>query len=156
MTEPVTVIDDPTPWERAHDLTDAKRYLSIDPSVITKVKDALLCDEIFLMVLGWERSADLWFDDWGIEKRRYVVDKWFEFERLKGTPEGFRRFYELVGAKLLKVTSPPQMLYARAGWTQAERDAYLRQFQQIRIYPKVPVREFQRGFFASSLERSKA
>jgi hypothetical protein len=48
------------------------------------------------------------------------------------------------------------MPYPRRGWTEAERLAYLAQFQQIRIYPKVPVREFQRGMFVASAARSKA
>ena len=157
MTEVVSLLpSNATPWETAHELTDASRWDAIDPMVIVRTKDALQCEPQFLALLGWERSVDLWFDDWSEAKQRYVVDKWFEFERLKGTPEGFRRFYGLVGAKLLKVTSPPQMPYARRGWTDAERLAYLAQFQQIRIYPKVPVREFQRGMFVASAARSKA
>jgi hypothetical protein len=157
MNAPISLLpSNSTPWETAHELTDAARWAAIDPMVITRTKDALLCEQQFLALLGWERSVDLWFDDWSEEKRRYVVDKWFEFERLKGTPEGFSRFYGLAGSKLLKVTSPPQMPYPRRGWTDAERLAYLAQFQQIRIYPKVPAREFQRGMFVASEARSKA
>lgn len=157
MTEPASLLpQNATPWETAHELTDARRWVDLDPSVITKVKDALQCDARFLGVLGWERSVDLWYDDWPEAKKRHVVDRWFEYERLKGTVEGFRRFYSLVGAKLRKATLHPQMAYPRRGWSDDERARYLAQFQQIRIYPKVPVREFQRGFFVASAERSKA
>jgi len=157
VTEPASLLpQNATPWETAQELTDASRWAALDPSVITKVKDALLCDARFLAVLGWERSVDLWFEDWSEEKKRFVVDKWFAFERLKGTVEGYRRFFSLVGAKLRKATLHPQFAYPRRDWTEEERTRYLAQFQQIRIYPRVPVREFQRGFFASSLARSKA
>jgi P2-related tail formation protein len=63
-----------TPWETANELTDAARWAAIDPMVITRTKDALLCEPQFLALLGWERSVDLWFDDWPEEKQRYVVD----------------------------------------------------------------------------------
>lgn len=157
MTEIASLLpQNATPWETAHELTDATRWAALDPSIITKVKDALQCDARFLGVLGWERSVDLWYDDWPEAKKRHVVDKWFEYERLKGTVEGFRRFYSLVGAKLRKATLHPQMAYPRRGWSDEERAHYLAQFQQIRIYPKVPVREFRRGFFVASAARSKA
>lgn len=157
MTNPVSILPaNATPWDGPHELTDAARCAALDPSIITKVKDALLCEPQFLALLGWERSVDLWFDDWSEQKRRHVVDKWFEFERLKGTPEGFRRFYRLAGARLVKATLPPQGIYARGGMTEEQRAAYLAQFQQIRISPKVPVREFQRGFYPSRRPRSSA
>lgn len=145
-----------TVWEKANELTDAEAVADLDATVIWKVKDALLCDERFLAVLGWERSVDIWDETWPLEKKRFVVDQWFAYERLKGTPEGFRRAFSLHGVRLRKVTSPPQTLYARRGWTEQERAAYLAQFQQIRIYPLVPVREFQRGFFVASNARSKS
>lgn len=157
MTEAASLLpQNATPWETAHELTDAQRWADLDPSIITKVKDALQCDAWFLGVLGWERSVDLWYDDWSEEKKRHVVDKWFEYERLKGTVEGFRRFYSLVGAEMRKATLHPQAVYPRRGWNAVERARYLAQFQQIRIYPKVPVTEFGRGFFASSRARSRA
>lgn len=157
MTDVVSLLpSNATPWETAHELTDAARWAEIDPEVIVRTKDALACEPQFLALLGWERSVDLWFDDWSIEKKRYVVDKWFEFERLKGTPEGYRRFYRLAGARLVNATLPPQGIHARRGMTPEQRAAYLAQFQQIRIYPKVPAREFQRGFFPSRRERSCA
>lgn len=157
MADPVSILPaNATPWGNAHELTDAARWQALDPSIITKVKDALLCEPQFLALLGWERSVDLWFDDWSEQKRRHVVDRWFYYERLKGTVEGYRRFYRLVGASLIKATLPPQGIYARGGMTEEQRAAYLAQFQQIRIYPKVPVREFQRGFYPSRRTRSTA
>jgi phage tail P2-like protein len=155
MTDAINLLpSNQTAYERSHEDVDAGRNL--DPDRIRRVKDALLCDERFLPVLAWERGVDLWYDDWSIEKKRYVTDQWFFFERLKGTPEGFRRFYNLVGAKVLKIFSPPQESFSRAAWTDEERARWLSQFQQIRIYPYVPVTEFAKGFFASSMQRSKA
>ena len=139
-----------TIWEKANELTDAQAVANLDATVIWKVKDALQCDPRFLAVLGWERSVDLWDETWPLAKKRYVVDQWFAYERLKGTPEGFRRFLGLVGANVLSITSPPQHPYASRNWTEDERAAYLAQFQQVRIYPQVPVVEFQDGFFVSS------
>lgn len=149
MTEATSLLpQNATPWETAHELTDATRWAALDPSIITKVKDALQCDARFLGVLGWERSVDLWYDDWPEAKKRHVVDKWFEYERLKGTVEGFRRFYSLVGARLVSARLPPQGAYASPEWTDADRARYLAQFQQLRIYPR-PVREFTDGFYPS-------
>ena len=156
MAEPVSLLPDPTPWELSHELTDAKRWSLLDPQWIVQQTDPMTCDPSMLPVIAWGRSVDLWYEDWSLEKRRYVAANWYAYERLKGKAEGFRRFYSLVGVKLLKVTAPPQGVYPKRGWTDEERQRYLAQFQQIRIYPKVPVREFQRGFFVASAARSKA
>lgn len=145
-----------TAWETAHELTDAARFALIDPDHIRRQKDPLLCEPAVLPLLAWERSVDLWHDDWALAKKRDVVDRWSDYERLKGTPEGHRRFQALVGSEIRRVIRPPQTLYARRGWNEPERIAYLAQFQQIRIYPRVPVREFQRGFFVASPARSRA
>lgn len=155
MSEPVSLLPpNATPLDLAHELTDAAR--SPDTSVVRKVKDALLCEARFLGVLAWEHSVDFWLPEWAEDKQRFVVDQWDRYEQLKTTPEGFKRFYALVGAKLLKITSPPQHVFAGRNWTTAERQRYLAQFQQIRIYPKVPVQEFRRGFFVASVYRSRA
>lgn len=145
-----------TPFERSHEDTDAARLQLVDAEEVIAVKDAMLCDARFLPLLGWERNVDLWYPDWGEEKKRHVAHNWYRYERLKGTPLGFKRFYSLVNVKLRAITSPPQGAYARAAWTDAQRLAWLNQFQQIRIYPYVPVTEFARGFFASSIARSLA
>lgn len=138
-----------TPWETAHELTDAARWAILDIASIPRNVDPLTCAPAFINLVAWQRSVDLWYDDWSIEKRRNVADRWFDFERLKGTEAGHAAFQSLVGGNLLKAVTPPQHVYAVDGWTDAERDAYLSQLDEVRVHRFYPVDLDADGLFAS-------
>ncbi|MBX3506846.1 MAG: hypothetical protein KF895_15305 [Parvibaculum sp.] len=139
MAEPVALLpQNAKSWELAHEITDLARWDSIDPQWIVRQSDPMTCDPAVLPVIAAERHVDLWYDDWSLEKKRFVVANWYAYERLKGREEGFRRFYRLVGAELLRVVAPPQYTVLRGGLSEEQRQAWLAQFQQLRMYPLVP------------------
>lgn len=138
MLEPISLLpQNATAWLTAQEMTDAARWQALDVDFIRRQKDALLCEVSILPLLAWERSVDLWYADWPVEKRRFVVDRWFDFERLKGTEPGFRRFFDLVGVGLERVTSPLQGAFAADNLTLAEYRRFLAAYPQLRTYPYV-------------------
>ena len=151
MAEPVALLpQNAKSWELAHEITDALRWDLIDPQWIVRQTEPMTCDPAVLPVIAWERSVDLWYDDWSLERKRHVAANWYAYERLKGKVEGYRQFFALVGSTLKSVTAPLQEIFPEPGWTDAEREAFLAQFCQIRIYPLVPVIEFNDGLFLAA------
>lgn len=140
MTEPVSLLpSNATKWETAHELTDAARWLDIDPAEIIRTKDPMLCDPKWLPLLGWERSVDLWFEDWPDDFRRYVIENWYLFEALKGTPAGIRTFLHLAGIDVVRMTRPRQFVWSGRGMSDADYATWLSRLPQIRVYPNHPV-----------------
>lgn len=137
-----------TPFLAAEDLTDAAALAALDPAIIRRSKDPLLCAPGIVPLLAWERSVDLWYDDWSEAKKRDVVDRWYDHERLKGTPAGIRAFQRLVDAKVTALVLPPVGLYGIAEYSEAERAQYLARLDQVRVHRYYPVDLDADGFFA--------
>ena len=125
--------ESPTKLDLAQELTDAARF-PLDTEAVRRTKDPLRADEVFLPLLGWERSVDVWRNDWSISKKRYVCDIAYELTRLKGTREGLKRFIEIADAECLLIEAPPLMFFPGREMTQAERLAWLARFEQLRTY----------------------
>lgn len=135
MADPVTLLPpNRTPRETAHDLADAARALLVDPDDVRRAKDPLLCDASFLPVLAWERSVDVWISEWSESKKREVVNAWYDYERLKGTKEGLKRFVELAGGVVRRIDTAPLMAFPSRDMTTEERIAWLSRFKQIRTF----------------------
>lgn len=134
MAEVSLLPQNATPWLTAQELTDAKRWLAVDPDYIRRQKDPLLCEVSILPLLAWERSVDLWVDEWPEAKRRDVVDRWHQYERLKGTPAAIRRFVALVDGTVEGIIRPPQGVYPGADLTDDEQAGYYSQLSQVRVH----------------------
>lgn len=121
-----------TPLERA--LAASTLRLEEIPLPIDDVWRPDRCPAHLLPWLAWGLSVDLWDDTWPEAKKRYVCAQSFELHRLKGTIEGIRRHLGLVGASLKRAIRPPDQPFLGADLTDAERDAWLNRFPQIRIF----------------------
>ena len=154
MAELHSLIPNPTPAELALELTDANRFSKLDPDFVRRQKDALLCEPSILPFLAWERSVDLWYDDWPVEKKRVVADRWADYEKLKGTIGGREKFLELVGSRLVSVIRPPDKTFFGKNYTADERRAFVQRFPQLRIYPFVQNEVGQYRTFTSAASGS--
>lgn len=56
--------------------------------------------------------------------------------RLKGTPAGLKKATQIAGSKILKLLEPPQKLFLSPALSKEEKNYWLRQLPQLRIYPQ--------------------
>lgn len=123
-----------TPWEKVVSLTSAaRRGLPVD--IIAWIDDPWKAPADALPWLAWAYSVDIWHADWTEEKKRKVIFDSFALHRLKGTIEGFRRHVALEDAMLRSYVRPPARGFRRPAVTDEQRQVWLDQLPQIRIYP---------------------
>jgi len=125
--------DNATPFEIA--LSAAMKRLLEVPVPLEVLWNPELCPEDLLPILAWSMSMELWREDWPVERKRYVCRKSIYWHQLKGTEAGIAAYLDLADAPLIKAIVPPQAPYWGHTETPAERQAYLDQFSQLRLYP---------------------
>lgn len=131
--------DNALPRERAIERTSGERWDGLDIDVIRRARDPWTCPEHLLAHLAFQRSVDVWDEAWPTLKKRHVIARAPKDHRHKGTEATLTNYVRYLGGQVLKVTAPPQYTVLRHGPTAAERAAWLAQFQQVRIYPHVPL-----------------
>ena len=77
----------------------------------------------------------LWRADWPTAKKRQVIAQTIALKRKRGTHEAFATYLKMVDVDLVGLRAPPQTLYPRARKTTLERQAWARQFPELRVYP---------------------
>jgi Phage tail protein (Tail_P2_I) len=113
--------------------------------------------EDILPFLAWAYSVDVWYDTWPLEKKRWVTDRSIWLHRNKGTETGIAAHIDLVGGKLLRAIVPPAKTFLMPALTNAEREAFLALFAQLRIYPYVSRGTYRFAHFTSkAFGRSKS
>tara|TARA_R110002020_G_scaffold467027_4_gene690212 strand:+ start:24832 stop:26103 length:1272 start_codon:yes stop_codon:yes gene_type:complete len=156
MTTPIPLQpDNATAWELAVSLTSAERHPA-PYGLLKTLWDPWTCPIQFLPFLARALSVDIWRDDWPETKKRAVVARAKQHHRHKGSEWLHGEYLKLLDIGMRKYTAAPAHFVPRRDWTKAERDAWLAQFQQIRIYPRVPVTRDVRGFAVASAARSRA
>jgi len=125
--------DNATPFEVA--LSAAMKRLIDVPVPLEVLWNAELCPEDLLPILAWSMSIEFWRQDWPIERKRYVCRQSLYWHQIKGTEAGISAYLNLADARLIKAIVPPQSPYWGKSETPAERQAYLDQFSQLRLYP---------------------
>lgn len=128
------LIPDPTPWEKAVEQTSAERWRDLDIGIIHRARDPWTAPGHLLNFLAFNRSVDIWSEDWGDVKKRAVIFSAPMDHRKKGTKGGLRRYLQIAGAELLTVRTPPSGYRMGRAMTDAEREAWLSQYPEIRIY----------------------
>lgn len=94
--------------------------------------------------LAWAMGVNLWEDTWSDDfKRWWVANQWtMKYER--GSAKGLNDFVNTVNAspgmhaEIVNLVVPPACFYPGAALTDAERQAYLARFPQLRLYPYAP------------------
>ena len=124
-----------TPFERALEKASGERWADVPVHLIRDYKDPWTCPEHLLHFLAYERSVDIWDDDWSIARKSWVVENWPRLEREKGTRAGLVDFIALRGARLNRLVTPPAKTFLMPAYSDAERERYLARFPQLRTYP---------------------
>jgi phage tail P2-like protein len=137
-----------TGLEKAMADTDAERLIRIPDWVIIDQWDPWLISFNNLPFLAWAMSANMWQDEWReMTKRAWVARQW-EFKSLRGTENGLRMAVDFIGRdvspwgyQVTKLTVPPQRVYSGPTMTKEEREAWLKDMPQIRLW-----RVYERGW----------
>ncbi|WP_062111140.1 phage tail protein I [Aureimonas sp. AU40] len=100
------------PFERAL----AKAFTDRLPIPIRDLLDPALTPEAFLAFLGSSESADLWFGDWPLVRKREMVQAARDgLAALKGTRDGPDAFIRFVGGAILdRISYPTRFVLGRA------------------------------------------
>lgn len=96
--------------------------------------DPYRVDARFLPWLAFAAAVDIWDESWPEEKRRSVIAQQFRLHRLKGTLGGARAFLDLVGVSIDEAFTPPMKIYSGPSLTREEREAWLRNLPQVRVW----------------------
>jgi hypothetical protein len=69
-------------------------------------------------------------------QKRAMIKKAIELHKYKGTPYALKNAAIMAGSKVLKLTEPPSTFFLSGGLTKEQKNEWLRQFDQLRIYPQ--------------------
>lgn len=151
MSEFATLLprDSSDPWERVVEQGSAERWDVFDADIIRRSKDPWTCPEHLLNFLAFERSVDIWDENWPVWKKRSVIASAPADHRIKGTEAGARRYVEIADGALLQVVTPPEGFFAAAGLSKEQKDAHIARHPKVRITlargkSKAPIMD---GFF---------
>lgn len=141
-----------TPFERAIEIVSAERWDGIDVDIIRRARDPWTCPEHLLSFLAFERSVDIWNEDWPVEKKRSVIASAPLDHKLKGTEEGHRRYIEIADGELVETLVPPGGFFAAPDLSKDQWDAWISRMPRLRITLGHSQGEWEppAGFFADS------
>jgi len=121
-----------TPFERT--LEQATSFPHLPISELADLINPQAIDARYLPWLAYRFAIEIWNDDWREERKRSVIARALELQRIKGTVRGLREYVKLVDARVQQIVTPPQYFWAGAGLTKQEIDAWHETLPQIRIY----------------------
>jgi len=85
--------------------------------------------------LAWSQDAIYWSADADESVRRNILRQSWWLHRIAGTPESYRRVARQANFDVISEIRPPDKLFLSAPLSAAQRNAWLRQFPQLRVYP---------------------
>jgi hypothetical protein len=110
-----------------------KRITQI-PVPIDTVKQPQATPAQFLAFLAWERSVDIWNQDWPDQIKRNVIAASIPLHFKKGTAYAIEQYVRYVGGTVLKFDKPPAKIFSGPSLTRAERESWLETLPQVRVY----------------------
>jgi len=130
-----------TGLEKALADSDAERLIRIYAEAIIDVWDPYRIAFRNLPFLAWAMGVNMWQDEWHeITKRTWVARQW-TFKSLRGTADGTRMAIDYIGRDVspfgyqaLHFTVPPQRVYSGPSLTKEEREAWLANMPQLRVW----------------------
>jgi phage tail P2-like protein len=130
-----------TGLEKAMADVDAERLIRIYAEAIIDVWDPYKIAARNLPYLAWAMGVNLWEDDWReLTKRTWTARQW-EFKSKRGTAAGLRMAVDYIGRdvspfgyQVTKLTTPPQRVYSGPSLTREEREAWLADMPQLRVW----------------------
>jgi len=115
-------------------LEQAANFSNLSISELANLVNPWKIDARYLPWLAYRFCVEIWQDDWSEEKKRVVIARALELQRIKGTERGLREYVKLVDAKVKQIIVPPQRFWISKGLNAAEIDAWHETMPQIRIY----------------------
>ena len=135
MTQASLLPPNRTGFEEAADLTGARAAaLPVDLPRLIRPWEV---PESHLPWLAWGLSVDLWDRTWPPEKTRSLTARSLPLHARKGTQAGIAAHIRIMGAEPRRFIVPPAKTFLMNALTEAERQAYLARFAQLRVYPYV-------------------
>lgn len=114
----------------------AQHLVQHDERAIVAARQPYAAPSAVLPWLAWERDALVWprqADD--TLKRNITASSW-SLHRRMGTLSALREVAGYFGATITKVQTPPSKTFAGGSLTRAQRDAFLKRYPQLRLYPR--------------------
>ena len=121
-----------TPYERA--LARGVRRLDNVPTPIRQAFRPYEAPESFLPFLAWERSVDIWDKTWPAATKRAAIARAYPLHKRKGTEYALREYIRYAGGTVTEVITPPQKVFSGPSLTKEEREAWLAQLDQVRVW----------------------
>lgn len=121
-----------TPYERG--LARGTRRLIDVPTPIAEAFRPYDTPASVLPFLAWERSVDIWEDDWSETRKRNVTARAFPLHKRKGTAYAIREYVRYAGGEVTKIVAPPQRVFSGPSLTREEREAWLSKLPQVRTW----------------------
>ena len=144
-----------TQLEEAFDLSGARiDELAVDVQKLVRPWET---PATHLAWLAWGLSVDLWEPEWSEEKHRTLAARALPMHARKGTQASIAEHIRIIGADPRRFIVPPAKTFLMETLIEAEREAFLARFRQLRIYPFVARGTYRFAHFTSSaFGRAKA
>ena len=144
-----------TQLEEAFDLSGARiDELAVDVQKLVRPWET---PATHLAWLAWGLSVDLWEPEWSEEKHRALAARALPMHARKGTQASIAEHIRIMGADPRRFIVPPAKTFLMETLIEAEREAFLARFRQLRIYPFVARGTYRFAHFTSSaFGRAKA
>lgn len=104
------------------------------PVPIDTVKRPLIVTPEFLPFDAWEFSVDIWDRKWAEAKKRAISDASLRLHMKKGTAYCLREYVRYAGGEVKSIVRPPQVVYSGPSLTREEREAWLTNLPQVRVW----------------------
>ncbi len=121
-----------TPFERA--MARGVRRISNVPTPIREAFRPFETPTQILPFLAWERSVDVWDNDWDETLKRTVTDRSIPLHKRKGTAYCLREYVRYAGGAVGKIITPPQKTFSGPSLTREQREAWLSRLPQVRTW----------------------
>lgn len=118
---------------RAVSLANAERR-PVAPSGLADLWDPARAPAAALPHLAGMHGVSVWRADWSEGRKRQVISQTLDLKSRRGTIPCFEGHLGFLDATLLQVIAPPSRAIALQSQTPAERQAWLAQFPQLRVY----------------------
>lgn len=133
MGDIVSILHTASSFERALETVSAERWADLDVDVIRRARDPWTCPEHLLSFLAFERSVDIWDEDWPVEKKRSVIAAAPGDHHLKTTEEGYRRYIAHAEGDLVETQTPPGGFFAAPDLSREQWDAWISRMPRLRV-----------------------
>ncbi len=130
-----------TGLERAFADTDSERITTINAELIKAIWDPWQCPARLLAYVAWANSVEFWNDDWSETTKRAWIAVQFLFKSLRGTRKALEmavyyagRDVSPFGYSVENVTTAPQQVFSGPSLTRDQRETWLQQLPQVRVW----------------------